>query len=234
MNLLLLSADEIGSGGTLWLRGRRWGHLTKVRKIAVGDRIAAGVIDGGIGEAEVLSLAPDGVELALTITAAPPAAVPITVLLALPRPKVVRRVLQGLAAFGIKHVVLLGSWRVEKSYWDSPYLKAEAVRAELLTGLEQGGDTVVPRIEMRPRFKPFVEDELTELVGDRRALVAHPAGAPCPHAIGGPAVLAVGPDAGFNDYEVQQLQRRSFEPASLGPRQLRVEQAIPALLGRLT
>ena len=98
----------------------------------------------------------------------PPAPAPVRLLLALPRPKALRRVLQGVAAIGVKHVVLLNSWRVEKSYWASPALAPAALREQLVLGLEQGGDTRLPRVELRRRFKPFVEDELPALLGDAR------------------------------------------------------------------
>ena len=49
----------------------------------------------------------------------------------------------------------------------------------------------------------------------------------------GPWAILIGPEGGFIPYEVEALQRAGCEPVSLGPRPLRVEQAVPALLGRL-
>ncbi|TLM67112.1 MAG: 16S rRNA (uracil(1498)-N(3))-methyltransferase, partial [Deltaproteobacteria bacterium] len=159
---------------------------------------------------------------------------PVTLLLALPRPKALRRVLQGVTAVGIKTIVLLNTARVDKSYWQSPLLHPDALRDELLLGLEQGRDTALPQVLLRPRFRPFVEDELPALAAGRRCLVAHPDGAePCPCNVAGPLVLAVGPEGGFVPFEVDLLSRQGFEPVHLGPRPLRVEGAVPALLGRL-
>jgi RsmE family RNA methyltransferase len=164
----------------------------------------------------------------------PPPPAPLHLLLALPRPKVLRRVLQCAAAMGVKTIVLVNTWRVERSYWQSPALAPAALCEQLLLGLEQGGDTMLPALELRRRFKPFVEDELPARLRGRRALVAHPgATAPCPRALAEPATVAIGPEGGFIAYELEALQALGFTPVSLGPRALRVEHAVPALLGRL-
>ena len=134
----------------------------------------------------------------------------------------------------MKEIILLNSWRVEKSFWESPALEPAALREQLLLGLEQGGDTVLPRLELRRRFKPFVEDALPALLASSRGLVAHPrAATPCPRAVTAHVTLAIGPEGGFIPSEVEALQRAGCQPVSLGPRPLRVEQAVPALLGRL-
>jgi 16S rRNA (uracil1498-N3)-methyltransferase len=153
----------------------------------------------------------------------------------LPRPKVARRVLIDLAAVGIKRIHLIGSRMVEKSYWGSLLLTDSAINEHLILGLEQGGDTVVPVVECHRRFKPFVEDRLPGLVTNHRRLLAHPGPViDCPRAIDGEVALAVGPERGFTDYEVERLSEAGFERVSLGRRTLRVESAVAMLLGRVT
>ena len=158
----------------------------------------------------------------------------VTLLLALPRPKALRRLLQGITAFGIKRVILLNTARVDKSYWSSPLLTTAAIREQLLLGLEQARDTRLPEVLLRPRFRPFVEDELRQLTGDSLCLVAHPGSdRPCPCAVSQPVTLAIGAEGGFIPFEVDLLQAQGFLPVQLGIRPLRVESAVPALLGRL-
>lgn len=234
MNLVLLEAADFIAPASVRLTGRRLRHVREVHRAVAGDILRVGRIDGPIGNGEIRSLDDDALEMSVTFDGDPPPPAPVRLLLALPRPKALRRVLQYLAAAGVKEIVLLNAWRVEKSYWDSPMLADAALREQLLLGLEQGGDTRLPRIVEQRRFKPFVEDELPALLADSRGLVAHPAAAdPCPRAVAGHITLAIGPEGGFIPYEVEALQRAGCQPVSLGPRPLRVEHAVPALLGRL-
>jgi 16S rRNA (uracil1498-N3)-methyltransferase len=236
VNLVLLDPDELRADGTARLGGRRAAHVTQVLRAAAGDRILAGVVGGRMGEAEVLAASPEEIVLRPALDRAPPPPSPVSLLLALPRPKILRRVLQAAASMGVKRILLLGSYRVEKSYFASPFLAPDAVRAELLLGLEQGRDTVVPEVVVRRLFKPFVEDELDPLFPSGTRLLAHPAGAApledlapsAPHA-----TLAIGPEGGWTSYEADELRRRRFAPFSLGPRVLRVDAAVPYALGQV-
>jgi RsmE family RNA methyltransferase len=145
-----------------------------------------------------------------------------------------KRILQTSAAMGVKKIVLLNSYRVEKSFWQSPLLKAEAINEQLVLGLEQAKDTVLPEVILAKRFKPFIEDDLPTLALNTRKLVAHPnATFQSPMISNERTTLAVGPEGGFIDYEIQKLLEIGFDGISLGPRILRVESAIPVLLASL-
>ena len=235
VNLLLLEPSELGADGTARLTGRRARHVREVLRCQTGETVAVGLVGGQVGTALVQSC--DEMELVLraTLDRPPPGPSPVTLLLALPRPKILRKVLQGAAAMGVKRLVLLGSWKVEKAYWGSPLLAPEALRAELLLGLEQGRDTVLPEILQRRFFKPFVEDELDALFGPARLLLDLAATAPLasltPPDSGG-VTLAIGPEGGWTPYEAAELARRGFLPTSLGPRPLRVDQAVPFAVGQ--
>ncbi len=248
MNLVLLEPEEISGEGVARLRGRRAAHVRSVLRAAPGDRILAGVVGGKMGEADVLPSAEGEVALRPALDRDPPPPSPVSLLLALPRPKILRKVLQAAASMGVKRIVLLGSWRVEKSYFGSPALAPDALRAELMLGLEQGRDTVLPEVRVRRLFKPFVEDELDAAFPERTRLLAHPESVRPERSSGearaeskggtGPlealapreawgAALAIGPEGGFTAYEAEQLRRRGFEPFSLGARVLRVDAAVP-------
>jgi len=235
MNLVLLLPDDfIDGAGRVRLRGRRLKHVLDVHRAAVGDELRVGLLGGGVGVGRVLALTPDVLEMEVRLEREPPPSLPLTLILALPRPKVLRRVLRTASSMGVKKIVLLNARRVEKSYWQSPYLEAKAMDEQLLLGLEQARDTILPEILIRPLFKPFVEDELPGLVRDTMALVAHPAAfAECPRNIGRAATLAVGPEGGFIPYEVEKFAGCGFTPIRLGERILSTETAVPALLARL-
>jgi RsmE family RNA methyltransferase len=123
---------------------------------------------------------------------------------------------------------------VEKSYWDSPALTEAVLRDHMLLGLEQGCDTMLPSIEIKKRFKPFVEDEVPDIARETKALAAHPyAEKKCPASLDCSVTLAIGPEGGFIPYEIRLLEKAGFEPVCLGKRILRVEYALPAIIGRL-
>lgn len=230
MNLVLIEPGELRGDGTAALGGRRAAHVHAVLHAAPGDLVQAGVVGGRMGSAEVLRSAPDAVVLRPALDRDPPPPSPVSLLLALPRPKILRKVLQAAAAMGVKRLVLLGSWRVEKSYFASPLLAPAALRAELLLGLEQGRDTALPEVSLRRLFKPFVEDELDAAFPEPSRLLAHPAESAqleALHPAGARAALAVGPEGGWTAYEAEQLRARGFAPFSLGPRALRVDVAVP-------
>ena len=234
MNLVLLFADDFVAVDRVRLDGRRAAHIRDVHRAAVGASLRVGLNGDRIGTGVVVSLAPSIVELEISLTDPPPPPLPLTLVLALPRPKALKRVLQSVASLGIKRLVLVNSVRVEKSYWLSPLLQPAALREQLILGLEQGCDTAIPEVLLRQRFKPFVEDEIAGFAAAHLAIVAHPAAAsPCPHGADRPVVLAVGPEGGFVPYEIDLLAAQGFCPVTLGPRRLRVEQAIPTLVGRL-
>ncbi|HWV16026.1 MAG TPA: 16S rRNA (uracil(1498)-N(3))-methyltransferase [Cellvibrio sp.] len=235
MNLVLFSnTDFIGETLVSIRDARRLQHITAVHQIAVGDCLKVGLINGNIGSGEVVYCANDEIRLSVSLTQPPPAALDATLVLALPRPKMLKRTLQNLATLGVKKIYLINSYRVEKSYWQTPLLSDEAINEHLLLGLEQGCDTQMPEVHLIKRFKPFVEDELKNIVGATRALVAHPyTNAPCPAQIDYPITLAIGPEGGFIPYEINLLENCGFTPVNLGARIMRVETVVPYLLGRL-
>lgn len=234
MNLILLETSDFVAPDHAVITGRRHRHITDVHRAVVGDRLKVGVLNGKIGTARVMAADAERIELEVTLEQAPPPALPLTLILALPRPKMLKRTIQHATALGVKNLYLINAYRVEKSYWQSPWLEQDKLREQCLLGLEQAVDTAMPTIELRKRFKPFVEDELPAIAVDSRKLVAHPVtDTPCPVNIRQQTTLAVGPEGGFIPYEVEKLQEQGFESVHLGPRILRVETALPVLLSRL-
>lgn len=234
MNLLLLTGADFISAERVRINDRRLLHLNAVHKASIGQTLRAGLLGGLQGQATLLSINDDTAELQVDFHTPPPAKLPITLLLALPRPKMLRRTLQTIASMGVARLVLINSYRVEKSFWQTPFLQPEAIREQLILGLEQARDTVLPELILAPRFKPFVEDQLPALAANTRGLIAHPGDYPaCPRALNEPVTLAIGPEGGWIPYEVELLSKAGLQPVQLGDRILRVETAVPALLARL-
>lgn len=234
MNLILLFPEDLVDASRARLSGRRLKHVFEVHRANPGDQLAVGLLGGKIGTGTVTLIDRTVLEMDVRMDRDPPTALALTVVLALPRPKVLRRVLYSLSVLGAKRIILLNAARVEKSYWQSPFLAPEAISRQLVLGLEQSCDTLLPEVILRPKFKPFVEDELPEIMRGTLALAAHPrAGACCPRGIIGSVTLAIGPEGGFVPYEIEKLVSRGFAMVSLGERILNVETAIPALISRI-
>jgi 16S rRNA (uracil1498-N3)-methyltransferase len=233
MNLVLLHAGDFIDESRVRLAGRRLEHVTSVHRAKVGDSLTVGVENGELGRGVITRLE-DALELDVTLDQPPPEKLPLTLVLALPRPKVLNRVIAGATSMGVQRIVLLNAWRVEKSYWKSPRLSDDNLRQQRILGLEQARDTVLPQLELRRLFRPFVEEELPALAAGTRKLVAHPKTVnECPRDVHEPVTLVIGPEGGFIDQEIASLERIGFEPVSIGPRILRVETAVAAVIARL-
>lgn len=243
MNLISLELDDFVTSDEVVLRDRRLEHARKHLAVSVGDRVRVGLLEAvsegppspNLGEGEVLAIDRSGLHLRVRLGEAPPPASSIILALALPRPPTLDKVLQHGTAIGIKRFLFFHARRTEKSYWNASALEPAALRRQLVLGLEQARDTVVPDIELHPRFRPFVEDRLAPLRAIMPVLVADPEGAEaCPRAQAGPLVLVIGPEGGFVEFERQRLRELGDRLVHLGPRILRVEAAMITLLGRLT
>jgi RsmE family RNA methyltransferase len=234
VNLLLLEQADFVADDRVLLRDRRLTHLQQVHRAEVGESLKVGLIGGDMGSGRLLRLDAGEAELQVSFDQPPPAKLPLTLLLALPRPKMLRRVLQTVATMGVPRLVLLNSYRVEKSFWQTPFLEPAAIHEQLILGLEQARDTVLPEVIIEKRFKPFVEDRLPQLTAGTLGLVGHPGDYPhCPRAVVEPVTLAIGPEGGWIPYEVEKLAAAGLQPVQLGERILRVETAVSALLARL-
>jgi RsmE family RNA methyltransferase len=234
VNLILLFDDDFISDSRVRLTGRRLQHVRDVHRAAAGESLTVGIANGRIGRGTITNLSDAALEMDVALDGDPPSPLPLTLILALPRPKVLNRVIAAAASLGMKRIVLINAWRVEKSYWSSPRLTPENLRAQSILGLEQARDTVLPSIELRRLFRPFVEDELPSIASGTRALVAHPhAREECPRNLREPVTLVIGPEGGFIDAEIASLERIGFTPVSIGERILRVETALPFLAARL-
>jgi 16S rRNA (uracil1498-N3)-methyltransferase len=232
--VLLFDEDFLDEGRRVRLTGRRLQHVREVHRAQEGDALRVGRLGGKVGLGRITRLCESQIEMQVELDAEPPAPLEVTLMLALPRPPVLRRVLIAATSMGVKQIVLHNAAAVEKSFWQSHALAVDAIRAQLVLGLEQACDTRLPEVLLRPRFRPFVEDELAALLGGARGWVAHPGASSLGLGEGArPAVIAIGPESGWSDFELERLISAGLDPMSLGPRPLRVETAVPALLAQL-
>ncbi|MFH7319043.1 16S rRNA (uracil(1498)-N(3))-methyltransferase [Desulfurivibrio sp. D14AmB] len=233
MNIILIHPGE-AEGDRVILRDHRARHIHKILKSKTGDTLRVGLLDGPMGTGLILGLAPGQVELQLDCRTPPPTKAATDLILALPRPIMLKRVLAQATAMGVSQIHLLNANRVEKSFWQSSLLAPEALTAALQQGLEQAVDTRLPTLTLHHRFRPFVEDRLPSLTPEYPLrLLAHPGPEPSPRPTPTTPqrrLLAIGPEGGWVDYEVDCFRQLDFKLFSLGSRILRVDTAVPALL----
>ena len=234
MNLLLLRPDDNWlDHRSVHLDDQRAHHIRTVLKPSVGDSLRAGIVGGQQGLALITALTSEGVSLQVDFHVPPPSRHHFDIVLALPRPKMLRRVLRTVAEFGVAHLHLINTARVEKSYWQSPLLADAKVEEALLAGMERASDTLMPQVHRHQLFRPFVEDRLTSLCAGRPCWIAQMGSADSlrdksPHQ----ALVLVGPEGGFVPFELDLLQRVNARQVHLGSRTLSVDTALTTVLAQ--
>ncbi len=232
MNIILFDkTDYYQNENYIRLSDYRFNHISSVLKSGKNDTLKVGLINGNMGTGKVLEINDHYVDLSITLDKRPPSPLPLTILLAMPRPKVLKRTLKHITVLGIKKIYLINSFRVEKSYWQTPGLKQETVKKIFINALEQACDTVLPELYIEPLFKPFIEDRLPDIIKNTVPVVAHPKnGKRNVPASGKHVTLAIGPEGGFIPYEINKLKECGFEEFQFGERILPVETAVPSLI----
>ena len=160
----------------------------------------------------------------------------VDVLLALPRPKVMRRLWAQLAALGVGQIILTNAERVERHYFDTHILdegllpsaahrrvcNRRAIRGcrwSRFTGSSKSSSRIVWTI-CSPTASVSSPTRGAHDRSRRRWLITS----------NGRVLLAIGPEGGWNDFELALLAAHGFQIVGLGPRTLRVDTACTALL----
>ncbi len=230
MNRILFEPEEI-KDGVAKIYDARARHILEVLHGEAGQVLKVGVIDGKIGAGKILAIE-DG-EVAVAVETGDSGPEPwFDLVLAPPRPRVFKRILPQLAALGLRRLFLIGANKVEKDFWGATILKPENYRPFLVEGLQQSGTSILPTISVERSFRRLLP-KLERMDGLK--LVAHPYGNPAPlppRNSGANVVFAIGPEGGWTEGEVEALEAAGFLRYSLGPRILRTDTALIALIAR--
>ncbi len=235
MNLILVSPEEVGARGVITLSDRRADHIRDVLHGREGQSLRVGKVNGALGTAMIKHAGPEGVTLRCSFSDAVSDRPAADLLLAMPRPKAMKRLWAPLASLGVGRIMLTNAQKVERCYFDSHTLNPASYTEQLKEGLEQAMDTRLPEVSIHRQLKVLIEDELETLAPDTYRIVADPAGtvriAEALEARDRPRVLlAVGPEGGWSEYERELLTDHGFTPVGIGPRILRTDTACIALL----
>jgi 16S rRNA (uracil1498-N3)-methyltransferase len=235
VNLIVLEPHEVGTDGQVRLSGIRAAHLRNVLKVSPGQQVRLGIVDGPCGVGAVESVGDTTIDLRCAFDTSAPPRPRVDLLLAVPRPKVMRRLWAQIAALGVGQIILTNAERVARNYFDTHVLTPECYRPLLVEGLQQARDTRLPNVSIHRQFKVLIEDHLDGLFGRGLRLVANPtatrhAGATVRKSSEDRVLLAVGPEGGWNRFEIALLEAHGFESVGMGARILRTDTACIALL----
>ncbi len=236
MNIILLESSEIVEHRAV-IEDERAKHIAKVLRSSPGDSIRVGVVNGLAGSGIIGKInrrPPYSVELKISLTDHPPLPSNVDIVLALPRPIMFKRILSQATTLGVKNFHIINASRVEKSFWDAHVIDQDRYRQHLLKGLMQAVDTRLPTVHFHKGFKTFIDSEIYILKQDYRYLVvADPRFSKmCTETLGegpGRVLLAIGPEGGWIDYEIDRMVRSGFVGFGNGSRILRVDTAVIAL-----
>lgn len=238
-------------------------HIRDVLKLQVGDSIKCGVINRGICDSgSVLQLPTDGEEgselqkVVIHIGQASQLqvvkAMPVDLILAVPRPLRLERVIPIIACLGVRRLFLVGAKKVEKPYFGSHlFRRASDLKALLIEGLSQASnDCNLPEVIVKRNLKSFVNQEFEQYfpsddLKHTLQLIAHP---PKPSTVDQSirmhhlfdestlcklqkqhcdrVVMVIGPEGGWEDEEIGWFQSKGFNLVDLGPRILRTDIAV--------
>jgi 16S rRNA (uracil1498-N3)-methyltransferase len=144
-------------------------------------------------------------------------------------------------AFTLEKCVELGATRFQPIESERSVVRLQDERAQrrqqhwqqvVIAACEQCGRNTVPAVEESLEFVRWIAQLPPHVLG---LVLAPGAGMPLAR-IAAPAqelLVAVGPEGGFTEVELDLLVRRGFAPVSLGPRTLRTETAAAAALAAL-
>lgn len=234
MNLVLLDIKDFIDPTTVIIKGRRLKHLLSVNKVNEKDSLVCGLLNGKIGTGVVIKRSESFLEMMVELDQDPPESLPLNLVLALPRPKMLKRIIETVTTLGVKNIYLINSWRVEKSFWQSPLLEINTLEKHMVLGLEQSRDTIMPKIVLKRFFTKFVTEELPLISKNSLRITAHPKTSNiCPTGVNKEITLVIGPEGGFIDIEIETLEKQGFLSCHIGQRILKVETAVTFLISRL-
>lgn len=234
MNLILFEQWEVDDYCQVTVFDSRARHVREVLRTPEGGSLSVGIIGGPKGTAVVSELRSEYIKLACDFEDAIPVMPPVDLMLAMPRPKVTRRLWSQLASMGVGRIILTNAARVERNYFDTHVLEPETYRPLLIEGLQQARDTILPEVMIRKELKPFIEDELASVFSDSLLIMsdtlARQGIGDMKIKAGGRVLLAVGPEGGWVDYERNMFAAHGFRSFRAGLRTLRTDTACVAVL----
>ncbi len=235
MNLILFEPEEIDQ--PLPKHDPRAVHILSILKSGEGDSLRAGVVNGRKGRLTILSAEGESLRFDFAPEDEPESLYPVELVIGAPRPLVTKRLLKDLSSLGLGKLLFTRTDLSEKSYLESGLWKNGEYRRHLYEGAEQAVSTRIPEVRLFPRLEACLEalqPATRRFVLDptRGRLRIQDVPLDARHV-----ALAIGPERGWTNGELDTFSRFGFEYLRLGDRILRTEAACLAassiLLSRL-
>jgi 16S rRNA (uracil1498-N3)-methyltransferase len=212
--------------GPVELGGPEAHHLATVCRLRPGDAVYLFNGDGREYPAEVVEVARRRVTLQVLRADAPPRELPLRLEVAAPLPKGDRAqfLVEKLTELGVTALVPLRTARSVVHLGDA---KREKLERYVIEASKQCGRNALMAVKLLTDWPAYCRDPALPA----QRLLAHPGGGAVPGGEGDVAV-AVGPEGGFTDEEVDLARDAGWQVVGLGPRILRVETAAIVLAAR--
>jgi 16S rRNA (uracil1498-N3)-methyltransferase len=209
--------------GPVTVEGPEAHHLAAVRRFHPGDAVCLFNGDGREYPAEVREVGKRSVALEVLSVETPRRELPFRLEVAAPLPKGDRAqfLVEKLTELGVTAYTPLQTARSVVHPRDA---KLDRLQRHVIEASKQCGRNLLMEVRPLTEWAEFLRRD--DLPG--RKVLAHPGGAKWTPE-GGEAVVAVGPEGGLTDGEVEQARAAGWAAAGLGPRILRVETAAMVL-----
>ncbi|MBU1697680.1 MAG: RsmE family RNA methyltransferase, partial [Proteobacteria bacterium] len=104
MNLILLDTRDFIDPERVRIKGRRFKHLVTVNKVMENDQVVCGLLNDKIGTGLVKKISHDFIDMEICLDHDPPDPLALTLVLALPRPKMLKRIIESVTSLGVKNI----------------------------------------------------------------------------------------------------------------------------------
>lgn len=172
----------------------------------------------------------------------------VSLILALPRPLQLGRILPMISQLGVNHLILTSAKKVPKEYFGSHlFRKPELLEEKLIEGLCQAGDVRLPRLHIVRNLRDFLLSEEFDNLFPKEScarVISHPKRqndlneplrmnqVEFPTTLPPRMVVAVGPEGGWEEPHELDLMKNDcgFQQITLGSRSLRSDVAVCGIL----
>ncbi len=220
--------DAVLGPGEVLLDGPEAHHLAAVCRLRPGDAVVLFNDDGREYPATITHVGKKQIVLHVERCDQPARELPHRLIAAAPLPKGDRGqvLIEKLTELGVTDYIPL---QTQRSIVEPRAGKLDRLHRHVIEASKQCGRNRLLRIQPLVPWNLLADSQFPG-----RRILAHPGGTPLsPERLlepAGPLLLAVGPEGGLTDDEVGRARSSGWEVVSLGPRILRVETALLALV----